>query len=98
MTDLGMSFSEELNFLALLLLNMHVLRPPILFPLLTVFFPLWPRLLTKFLDSAQEDAIPWHECIEPCLSAMSTHINDQEVGRKNGSLGRKLMSTLEYVL
>ncbi|XP_053168983.1 cullin-9-like isoform X2 [Hemicordylus capensis] len=37
------------------------------------------RILNKFLDSSQEDALPWHECIEPCLSSMSAHSNEREV-------------------
>uniref|UniRef100_A0A8C6VFP9 Cullin 7 n=1 Tax=Naja naja TaxID=35670 RepID=A0A8C6VFP9_NAJNA len=37
------------------------------------------RILNKFLDISQEDALPWHECIEPCLSSMSTHNNEREV-------------------
>ncbi|XP_016847250.2 cullin-9 isoform X1 [Anolis carolinensis] len=37
------------------------------------------RILNKFLDISQEDMLPWHECIEPCLSAMSTHSNEREV-------------------
>ncbi|XP_061481451.1 cullin-7 isoform X2 [Rhineura floridana] len=37
------------------------------------------RLLNKFLDSSLEDAVPWHQCIEPCLSSISAHINDREV-------------------
>nr|XP_034967052.1 cullin-9-like [Zootoca vivipara] len=37
------------------------------------------RILNKFLDSTQEDALPWHECIEPCLSSLSANSNDREV-------------------
>ncbi|XP_068796966.1 cullin-9 isoform X2 [Struthio camelus] len=37
------------------------------------------RILNKFLDGYQEDLLPWHECVEPCLSSMSAHSNDQEV-------------------
>uniref|UniRef100_A0A8D0G4D8 Cullin 9 n=1 Tax=Sphenodon punctatus TaxID=8508 RepID=A0A8D0G4D8_SPHPU len=37
------------------------------------------RILNKFLDNSQEDALPWHECIEPCLSSMSAHSNEREV-------------------
>uniref|UniRef100_A0A8C9V6R7 Cullin 7 n=1 Tax=Scleropages formosus TaxID=113540 RepID=A0A8C9V6R7_SCLFO len=36
-------------------------------------------ILNKFLDNYQEDLLPWHECIEPCLSSMSAFINDREV-------------------
>nr|XP_034967035.1 cullin-9-like isoform X2 [Zootoca vivipara] len=37
------------------------------------------RLLNKFLDSSWEDSVPWHKCIESCLSSMTAHLNDQEV-------------------
>uniref|UniRef100_A0A8B9ENK1 Cullin 9 n=1 Tax=Anser cygnoides TaxID=8845 RepID=A0A8B9ENK1_ANSCY len=37
------------------------------------------RILNKFLDGYQEDALPWHECVEPCLSSLSTHGSDREV-------------------
>ncbi|KAM6278732.1 cullin-9-like isoform 3-T3 [Porphyrio hochstetteri] len=37
------------------------------------------RILNKFLDAYQEDVLPWHECVEPCLSSLSAHSNDQEV-------------------
>nr|XP_013809786.1 PREDICTED: cullin-9-like [Apteryx mantelli mantelli] len=37
------------------------------------------RILHKFLDGYREDLLPWHECVEPCLSSMSAHSNDQEV-------------------
>ena len=37
------------------------------------------RILNKFLDSYQEDVLPWHECVEPCLSSLNTHSSDQEV-------------------
>ncbi|XP_074944628.1 cullin-9-like isoform X1 [Phalacrocorax aristotelis] len=36
------------------------------------------RILNKFLDSYQEDVLPWHECVEPCLSSLNTHSSDQE--------------------
>uniref|UniRef100_A0A673C4V5 Cullin 7 n=1 Tax=Sphaeramia orbicularis TaxID=375764 RepID=A0A673C4V5_9TELE len=38
-----------------------------------------PRILNKFLDNYQEDVLPWHESIEPCLSSMTAFINDREV-------------------
>uniref|UniRef100_A0A667ZB77 Cullin 7 n=1 Tax=Myripristis murdjan TaxID=586833 RepID=A0A667ZB77_9TELE len=41
----------------------------------TCFF----RILNKFLDNYQEDVLPWHESIEPCLSSMTAFINDREV-------------------
>ncbi|XP_041722975.2 cullin-9 isoform X1 [Coregonus clupeaformis] len=37
------------------------------------------RILNKFLDNYQEDLLPWHESIEPCLSSMTAFINDHEV-------------------
>uniref|UniRef100_A0A8B9HHN4 Cullin 7 n=1 Tax=Astyanax mexicanus TaxID=7994 RepID=A0A8B9HHN4_ASTMX len=33
---------------------------------------------TDFLDNYQEDLLPWHESIEPCLSSMTACINDRE--------------------
>ncbi|XP_035982007.1 cullin-9 isoform X2 [Fundulus heteroclitus] len=37
------------------------------------------RILNKFLDNYEEDMLPWHESIEPCLSAMAAFISDREV-------------------
>lgn len=37
------------------------------------------RILNKFLDSYEEDLLPWHESIEPCLSSMTAFISDREV-------------------
>ncbi|XP_029376537.1 cullin-9 [Echeneis naucrates] len=37
------------------------------------------RILNNFLDNYQEDVLPWHESIEPCLSSMTAFINDREV-------------------
>ncbi|KAL2305730.1 hypothetical protein Nmel_003618, partial [Mimus melanotis] len=37
------------------------------------------RILNKFLDSYQEDVLPWHECVEPCVSFLSTHSSSWEV-------------------
>ncbi|XP_043992667.1 cullin-9 isoform X2 [Gambusia affinis] len=37
------------------------------------------RILNKFLDNYEEDMLPWHESIEPCLSTMTAFINDREV-------------------
>uniref|UniRef100_A0A3B3S9P4 Cullin 7 n=1 Tax=Paramormyrops kingsleyae TaxID=1676925 RepID=A0A3B3S9P4_9TELE len=42
-----------------------------------IFCPL--RILDKFLDSYQEDVLPWHESIEPCLSSMTAFVSDREV-------------------
>ncbi|XP_075605647.1 cullin-9-like isoform X3 [Balearica regulorum gibbericeps] len=36
------------------------------------------RILNKFLDAYQEDVLPWHECVEPCLSSLSAHSSDRE--------------------
>uniref|UniRef100_A0A8C4VI08 Cullin-9 n=1 Tax=Gopherus evgoodei TaxID=1825980 RepID=A0A8C4VI08_9SAUR len=45
--------------------------------------PTFPRLLcrilNKLLDSYQEEALPWHESIEPCLSSMSAPSTEREV-------------------
>ncbi|XP_029448677.1 cullin-9-like [Rhinatrema bivittatum] len=37
------------------------------------------RILTKLLDNYQDDLLPWHESIEPCLSSMTAHSNDREL-------------------
>ncbi|XP_076018813.1 cullin-9 isoform X2 [Genypterus blacodes] len=37
------------------------------------------KILNKFLDNYQEDALPWHESIEPCLSSMTAFINERDV-------------------
>ncbi|KAM6083434.1 cullin-9-like [Chlamydotis macqueenii] len=37
------------------------------------------RILNKFLDGYEEDVLPWHECVEPCLSSLSAHSSDREV-------------------
>ncbi|XP_032537915.1 cullin-9-like isoform X4 [Chiroxiphia lanceolata] len=37
------------------------------------------RILNKFLDSYQEDVLPWHECVEPCVSSLSAHSSSWEV-------------------
>lgn len=38
------------------------------------------RILNKFLDSYEEDVLPWHESIEPCLSSITALFSDREVG------------------
>uniref|UniRef100_A0A8C7D5F9 Cullin 9 n=1 Tax=Oncorhynchus kisutch TaxID=8019 RepID=A0A8C7D5F9_ONCKI len=43
------------------------------------FYIISCRILNKVLDNYQEDLLPWHESIEPCLSSMTTFINDREV-------------------
>lgn len=47
--------------------------------------PLSPRILNKFLDSYQEDVLPWHECVEPCVSFLITHSSSWEVRAPWGS-------------
>ncbi|XP_071437749.1 cullin-9-like isoform X2 [Pithys albifrons albifrons] len=37
------------------------------------------RILNKFLDSYQEGVLPWHECVEPCVSSLSAHSSNLEV-------------------
>nr|XP_030124795.3 cullin-9 isoform X2 [Taeniopygia guttata] len=37
------------------------------------------RILNKFLDSYEEDVLPWHECVEPCVSFLITHSSSWEV-------------------
>ncbi|XP_066172796.1 cullin-9-like [Sylvia atricapilla] len=37
------------------------------------------RILNKFLDSYQEDVLPWHVCVEPCVSFLSSHSSSWEV-------------------
>ncbi|XP_065487069.1 cullin-9-like isoform X2 [Caloenas nicobarica] len=37
------------------------------------------RILNKFLEGYQEDVLPWHECVEPCLFSLSAHSSDGEV-------------------
>lgn len=41
------------------------------------------RILNKFLDNYQEDVLPWHESIEPCLSSTTAFINDREVSDRS---------------
>uniref|UniRef100_A0AAR2IGS5 Cullin 7 n=1 Tax=Pygocentrus nattereri TaxID=42514 RepID=A0AAR2IGS5_PYGNA len=50
-------------------------RPYFFFLIITVVLN---RILNKFLDNYQEDLLPWHESIEPCLSSMTACINDRE--------------------
>uniref|UniRef100_G3UU26 Uncharacterized protein n=1 Tax=Meleagris gallopavo TaxID=9103 RepID=G3UU26_MELGA len=40
------------------------------------------RILSAFLDGYREDALPWHECVEPCLSFLSAHSGDCEVAQE----------------
>ncbi|XP_064302621.1 cullin-9-like isoform X2 [Phalacrocorax carbo] len=51
------------------------------------------RILNKFLDSYQEDVLPWHECVEPCLSSLNTHSSDQEVVREIVGFLHRLATT-----
>ena len=48
------------------------------------------RILNKFLDNYQEDELPWHESIEPCLSTMTAFINDREVCTRSDGQNRNL--------
>uniref|UniRef100_A0A8B9EWP4 Cullin-9 n=1 Tax=Amazona collaria TaxID=241587 RepID=A0A8B9EWP4_9PSIT len=41
--------------------------------------PVSLRILNKILDGYQEDVLPWHECVEPCVSSLSAHSSDREV-------------------
>lgn len=50
--------------------------------------PRSPRILNKFLDSYQEDVLPWHECVEPCVSFLSSHSSSWEVRGPRGAAGR----------
>lgn len=45
------------------------------------------RILNKFLDNYEEDVLPWHESIEPCLSSMTAFINDREVSQRRARSG-----------
>ncbi|KAJ7419305.1 Cullin-9 [Willisornis vidua] len=45
------------------------------------------RILNKFLDSYQEDALPWHECVEPCVSSLSAHSSNLETLLGTGVVG-----------
>lgn len=46
--------------------------------------PCLRRILNKFLDNFEEDELPWHESIEPCLSSMMAFISDREVNPELG--------------
>ncbi|XP_075782038.1 cullin-9-like isoform X2 [Pelodiscus sinensis] len=37
------------------------------------------RILNKLLDGCQEETLPWHESIEPCLASMSAPGSEREV-------------------
>ena len=47
------------------------------------------RILNKFLDDHQEDLLPWHESIEPCLSSIIAFINEREVSTAPAHSGAK---------
>ncbi|KAJ7341193.1 hypothetical protein JRQ81_005019 [Phrynocephalus forsythii] len=36
------------------------------------------RILNKCLDCSWKDEVPWHKTLEPCLSSLSIHVNDQK--------------------
>uniref|UniRef100_A0A8D0A1S4 Cullin 7 n=1 Tax=Sander lucioperca TaxID=283035 RepID=A0A8D0A1S4_SANLU len=58
------------------------LRPPLPAHLIGCLSPCSSdslRILNKFLDNYEEDVLPWHESIEPCLSSMTAFISDREV-------------------
>ncbi|XP_042645270.1 cullin-9-like isoform X12 [Tyto alba] len=40
------------------------------------------RILSGFLAASRGDALPWHECVEPCLASLSAHSSDREVVRE----------------
>lgn len=42
------------------------------------------RILNTFLDNFEEDELPWHESIEPCLSSMTAFISDREANTDPG--------------
>lgn len=37
------------------------------------------RIVNKCLDFYQEDTLPWHKSIEPCLTTLGSTSSDQEV-------------------
>ncbi|KAM8851745.1 cullin-9 isoform 2-T2 [Synchiropus picturatus] len=37
------------------------------------------QILLKFMYKYVEDVLPWHECIEPCVSSLSSFLSDREV-------------------
>ncbi|XP_075060626.1 cullin-9 isoform X2 [Mixophyes fleayi] len=51
------------------------------------------RLLNKCLDFYQEDALPWHKSIEPCLTSLGSTSSDQEVLQEVVSFLHRLAST-----
>ncbi|XP_063774820.1 cullin-9 isoform X2 [Pseudophryne corroboree] len=51
------------------------------------------RILTKCLDFYQEDALPWHKSIEPCLTSLGSTSSDQEVLQEVVSFLHRLAST-----
>ncbi|XP_042669031.1 cullin-9-like [Centrocercus urophasianus] len=51
------------------------------------------RILSVFLDGYREDALPWHECVEPCLSFLSAHSSDREVVQEAVGFLHRLATT-----
>uniref|UniRef100_A0A4W5P5S2 Cullin 9 n=1 Tax=Hucho hucho TaxID=62062 RepID=A0A4W5P5S2_9TELE len=70
--------SRPEKWLAIIALN-HISMDHKLEKKVVTFYIISCRILNKFLDNYQEDLLPWHESIEPCLSSMTTFINDREV-------------------
>ncbi|XP_077341595.1 cullin-9 isoform X2 [Lithobates pipiens] len=51
------------------------------------------RILNKSLDFYQEDTLPWHKSIEPCLTSLGSTSSDQEVLQEVVSFLHRLAST-----
>ncbi|KAM4772452.1 cullin-9-like [Rhinophrynus dorsalis] len=51
------------------------------------------RILNKSLDYYQEDVLPWHLSIEPCLTSLGRSTTDQEVLQEVVSFLHRLAST-----
>ncbi|XP_068088702.1 cullin-9 isoform X2 [Hyperolius riggenbachi] len=51
------------------------------------------RILNKVLDSYQEDVLPWHRSIEPCLTSLGSTSSDQEVLQEVVSFLHRLASS-----
>ncbi|XP_072266421.1 LOW QUALITY PROTEIN: cullin-9 [Pyxicephalus adspersus] len=51
------------------------------------------RILNKSLDFYQEDTLPWHKSIEPCLTSLGSTSSDQEILQEVVSFLHRLAST-----
>ncbi|XP_018118255.1 cullin-9 isoform X1 [Xenopus laevis] len=51
------------------------------------------RILNKALDFYQEDGLPWHKSIEPCLTSLGSSGSDQEVLQEVVTFLNRLAST-----